>query len=86
MRKGVGFGDSRKGNIGGGNFVAPAVTVRHVSKAFDGQCALRDLSLCLEAGQITALMGSSGAGKTTLARMLAGLTLPDSGMIIIDGT
>lgn len=86
MRKGVGFGDSRKGNIGGGNFVAPAVTVRHVSKAFDGQCALRDLSLCLEAGQITALMGPSGVGKTTLARMLAGLTLPDSGMIIIDGT
>ena len=44
------------------------------------------MSLRLEAGQITALMGPSGIGKTTLARMLAGLTLPDSGMIIIDGT
>ena len=86
MRKDAGCGDSRKGKIGGGNFVAPAVTVRHVSKSFDGQCVLRDLSLCLEAGQITALMGPSGVGKTTLARMLAGLTLPDSGMIIIDGT
>ena len=86
MRKDLGFGDSRKGNIGGGNFVAPAVAVRHVSKSFDGQRVLQDLSLRLEAGQITALMGPSGIGKTTLARMLAGLTLPDSGMIIIDGT
>ena len=76
----------RAAYAGSTDFTAPAVAVRHVSKSFDGQRVLQDLSLRLEAGQITALMGPSGVGKTTLARMLAGLTRPDSGMIIIEGT
>ena len=66
-------------------FPAPMVEVRHVSKAFGEQTVLRNIDLHLEAGYVTALMGPSGIGKTTLARMLAGLTLPDSGTILLDG-
>ena len=67
------------------DFAAPGVQVQHVGKSFDGRAVLKDLTLHLDAGCVTALMGPSGAGKTTLARMLAGLTLPDSGTILIDG-
>jgi ATP-binding cassette subfamily C protein CydD len=47
--------------------------------------ALRQASLCLAAGRITALRGASGAGKTTLAHLLLGFAEPDSGRIKVGG-
>ena len=46
---------------------------------------LRDISLRLEAGTVTALLGRSGSGKTTLLRMVNGLVRPTSGRVLISG-
>ena len=53
----------------------------NVSKQYSGQTVLDDVTLRLEPGSATALMGPSGGGKTTLLRLLAGLETPDSGQI-----
>ncbi len=48
-----------------------------------GRVLLRDISLRLEAGTITALLGRSGSGKTTLLRMVNGLVRPSSGRVLV---
>lgn len=50
-----------------------------------GRVLLRDISLQLEAGTTTALLGRSGSGKTTLLRMVNGLVTPTSGEVVVDG-
>lgn len=57
------------------------VTVSHVSKAFQGQQVLSDVSFVFEEGQIYCLMGASGSGKTTFFRILMGLEKADSGKV-----
>jgi osmoprotectant transport system ATP-binding protein len=57
-----------------------------VSYALDGgRILLRDISLQLEAGTTTALLGRSGSGKTTLLRMVNGLVMPTSGEVRVSG-
>ncbi len=56
-----------------------------VSKRFGATAAVEDVSLNIEQGELFALLGPSGCGKTTLLRMIAGLEIPDSGCILIDG-
>ncbi|MBU0724727.1 MAG: ABC transporter ATP-binding protein/permease [Alphaproteobacteria bacterium] len=51
----------------------------------DGTVALEAINAEILAGQITVIVGHSGAGKSTLADMLAGLTLPTAGQVLIDG-
>jgi len=51
----------------------------------DGHVLLREISLRLEAGTTTALLGRSGSGKTTLLRMVNGLRRPSSGEVLVDG-
>lgn len=59
--------------------------IRNVVKDFGGVRAVADVSLDIEKGEIFALLGSSGCGKTTLLRLLAGFETPTSGRIVLDG-
>jgi sulfate/thiosulfate transport system ATP-binding protein len=62
-----------------------AITVRSVSKRFGDAAALDDVSLDVPDGSLTALLGPSGGGKSTLLRIVAGLEVPDSGTVEING-
>ena len=61
------------------------VEIRAVSKVFKETRAISDLSLTVAGGEFVALLGPTGAGKTTTLRLVAGLETPDSGSIRIDG-
>ena len=63
----------------------PPLIANRLSRSFDARVAVRDVSLTVNAGEIVTLLGPNGAGKTTIMRMLAGLILPTSGSIAIDG-
>jgi iron(III) transport system ATP-binding protein len=63
-----------------------AIELRAVTKAYDGRTAVADITLSIERGERVALAGPSGCGKTTLLRLVAGLEVPDSGTIRINGT
>jgi iron(III) transport system ATP-binding protein len=58
---------------------------RSLAKAFDGHTVLENIDLRLPAGSTTVVVGSSGCGKTTLLRLIAGFETPDAGTISIDG-
>ena len=60
------------------------ILVDGVSKRFGDTVAVRDAHLCVERGEIVALLGPSGCGKTTLLRLIAGFEEPDAGRIAID--
>lgn len=62
------------------------VRLRGIRVTLDGSPLLDDLDLDLPAGSTVALVGRSGAGKTTLATVVGGLLLPDRGTVTIDGT
>jgi len=59
--------------------------IRQVSKNFGGLNAVKEVDLSINKGEIFALLGGSGCGKTTLLRMLAGFESPSAGAIFIDG-
>ena len=61
------------------------ISLRGVTKSFGLQTVLRALDYEVEFEHALALVGPSGGGKSTLLRLLAGLDLPDSGEILIDG-
>ena len=62
------------------------VQLTHVSKGFtDARHAVHDLSFTLEPGAFGVLVGPSGAGKTTVLNMIAGLVMPDEGDVLIGG-
>jgi sulfate transport system ATP-binding protein len=62
-----------------------AISVRGVSKRFGVFVALDDVSLEIPSGALTALLGPSGGGKSTLLRIIAGLERPDAGTVEIAG-
>jgi putrescine transport system ATP-binding protein len=61
------------------------ISIQGVSKAFGSFLAVDDVSIDIRKGELFALLGGSGCGKTTLLRMLAGFEQPTSGQIFIDG-
>jgi nitrate/nitrite transport system ATP-binding protein len=57
----------------------------HVSKGFNDNPVLRDLSFAVAEGEFVVILGFSGSGKTTLMNLMAGLTLPDRGEVAFKG-
>jgi sulfate/thiosulfate transport system ATP-binding protein len=62
-----------------------SIHVRNISKRFGDFTALDDVSLDVEGGSLTALLGPSGSGKSTLLRIIAGLEFADHGEVLISG-
>lgn len=63
----------------------PILALDKISKVFPGVRALADVDLRLFPGQVTALVGENGAGKSTVVKVLTGIYQPDGGQILLDG-
>ena len=63
----------------------PAVELQHVTKCFAKVVANHDVSLAVYPGEVVALLGENGAGKSTIMKILYGLYGKDSGTILING-
>ena len=63
----------------------PLLSLRHLTKAFGGTLAVSDVSFDIRRGEILALLGQNGAGKSTIIKVLAGVYRPDSGTITMNG-
>jgi iron complex transport system ATP-binding protein len=63
----------------------PTIATRNLSLAYDGTSIIRDLTLAIPPGQVTALVGANGCGKSTLLRGLARLLKPTEGTVYLDG-
>ena len=61
------------------------VRLDHVSKRFGGIVAVDDVSFAIKRGEIYAVVGENGAGKSTIMKMLAGVHQPDSGALVLRG-
>jgi glycerol transport system ATP-binding protein len=61
------------------------VTLDHITRAVDGIPTIRDVSLTLERGTLSVLLGPTLSGKTSIMRLLAGLDQPTTGRVLVDG-
>lgn len=64
---------------------APLVELRNVTFGYGERIVLRDLSLQVPRGKVTALMGASGGGKTTVLRLIGGQNKAQQGQVLFDG-
>ena len=64
---------------------AGALALQGVTRRFGDHTAVDDVSLEIAAGELLALIGASGSGKTTTLRIVAGYEVPDSGRVMLDG-
>ena len=60
---------------------APAIAVRNVSKSFGGVAAVQDVSFTVSSGEVVALAGENGAGKSTVKNIIGGILRPDTGQV-----
>ena len=65
--------------------IAARLTMEGVSRRFGSVSALDKVDLDVAPGEVVSLLGHSGCGKTTLLRIAAGVELPDSGRVLVDG-
>src|SRR6186713_2822196 len=63
----------------------PWIEIRGLAKHFAGEVALDNVDLDIVRGEVHGLVGANGAGKSTLIRCLAGVTLADSGSVMVAG-
>jgi len=63
----------------------PLVELRHVTFGYGDRTILRDVSLTIPRGKVTALMGASGGGKTTVLRLIGGQARAQAGQVLLDG-
>jgi monosaccharide-transporting ATPase len=68
-----------------GRFMAPLLTMHGIDKRFAGIPALRAAELVVEKGEVHALIGQNGAGKSTMIKILTGYYRKDAGEILFDG-
>jgi len=61
------------------------IEFRNVSKSFDEETVLRNVSFAIKRGETKIILGESGSGKSTILKLILGLIRPDSGQIIFDG-
>ena len=64
---------------------APLIEMRRVTKEYRGVPAIKNVDFTVLPGEIHALLGENGAGKSTLTKMIAGVTGPSAGEILVDG-
>jgi D-xylose transport system ATP-binding protein len=64
---------------------APVLSVRGISKSYGGLHAVKQISMDIGAGEVVALVGDNGAGKSSFIKMLSGVMPPDSGSILVGG-
>src|SRR5262249_60272945 len=64
---------------------SPALELRGLTKRFPGVVALDDASLTVRRGEIHAVIGQNGAGKSTMINVLSGMLQPDGGEIVLAG-
>ncbi|HKV42272.1 MAG TPA: ATP-binding cassette domain-containing protein [Blastocatellia bacterium] len=62
-----------------------SIVLEHLNRRYANQVVVDDVSLEVADGELFVLLGSSGSGKTTVLRMVAGLSTPDSGRVILHG-
>jgi spermidine/putrescine transport system ATP-binding protein len=63
----------------------PLLEIRNVTRRFDDLIAVDDVSFTVDGGEFFSLLGTSGCGKTSLLRLIAGFDTPDNGDILLDG-
>ena len=61
-------------------------STRDLTKSYGGRTVVRGVNLEIASGEVVGLLGPNGAGKTTTFSMVVGLTAPDSGRVLLDGT
>ncbi|KRN97772.1 abc transporter-protein [Levilactobacillus paucivorans] len=61
------------------------IDMQHISKSFGSNEVLKDVNFSVKGGEVHALMGENGAGKSTMMNILTGLLEPNSGTILVDG-
>ena len=67
------------------NATPPRLEIRNLVARYDGRVVVDNVSLTVQAGQVTCLLGPSGCGKSTTLRMIAGVEMQETGEIYVDG-